>query len=177
MYESKEPFFEFTKLVIHSIVNNMKIFFPPFVAFCVFAFLVYTQSFVHPMHLSDMGQGNMHAFKACFYYCWPLYFITALLAQGLIMVPVWEGKHGARLAMGKFLVFIFTCLVCFISAFVIAYIIWDRSTGRLHLISLIADMYFIQMGYWLVNFFVMLIFGSSRKAEPRAAATVTLAAA
>jgi len=145
----------------------MKTFFPPFVAFVVFAILVDTQSLVHYMHLSDIGQGNMHAFKACFYYCWPLYFITALLTQGLIIVPVWEGKNRTRSAIGKFFIFIFTCLACFIAASAIAYIIWDKSTSRLHLISLMLDMYFIQMGYWFMNFFVMLLFGSSKKAEPQ----------
>jgi len=145
----------------------MRTFLPPFVAFAVFAVMVVLQSFVHPMHLGDMGQGNMHAFKACFYYCWPLYFIVALLTQGLIIVPVWEGSDGKRSALGKFNVFIFTCLVCLIFALGIAYIIWDRSTSHWHLVALAWDMYCIQIAYWAMNFFVLLLFGVKLNSEPK----------
>jgi len=136
----------------------MKTFLPPFIAFFVFGIFVILNAFVHPMHVGDMGGGNLHAFMACFYYCWPLYALCALLTQWIIMVPIWEGRNGDRPAQGKFLVFIYTCIVCLLFAAAIGYCIWDKRSGRWHLIGLVTDMYFIQVVYWVINIFIMILF-------------------
>jgi hypothetical protein len=135
---------------------SMKVFVPPFVGFVVFGIIVLLQSIFYPTHLGDMGKGNLHAFMACFYYCWPIYFITALLTQGLIAIPVWRYVED-RSMLAKDVAVIIICSVCFLFAAGIAYIIWDKNTGRLHLAWLASIMLMIQFMYWIINSFVMLM--------------------
>jgi hypothetical protein len=134
----------------------MKVFVPPFVGFAIFGVIVLLQSIFYPTHLGDMGKGNLHAFMACFYYCWPIYFITALLTQGLIAIPVWRYMED-RGMLAKDITVIIVCTICFLLAANIAYIIWDPHTGRLHLAWLAAMMLMIQLIYWIINSFVMLM--------------------
>jgi len=140
----------------------MKTFFPPAVSFLVFAVIVLLYSFIYPMHLGDMGKGNLHAFMACFYYCWPLYFLTALLTQGLITVPVWEAAAGWSIKE-KDVAVIVLCLVCGVFAGGIAYIIWVRHSGYWHLAGLTFIMLMVQLAYWIINIFVLMLFGGKVK--------------
>ena len=143
----------------------MKTFLPPFIAFVAFAVIVWLQSLIHPMLVGDMGKGNLHAFMACFYFCFPLYFLTALFTQGLIVVPIWNGwVYGSAIA--KLLGFLITCVGCFIAAGILSYLIWDKATGYSNFIGPALIMYLIQMAYWLINFFVMLLFNAPVKVEP-----------
>jgi hypothetical protein len=136
----------------------MKTFFPPAVGFLVFAVIVLLYSFIYPMHLGDMGKGNLHAFMTCFYYCWPLYFLTALLTQGLITVPLWEAARGWGVKERDVAVIV-SCMVCGVFAGGIAYIIWDRHTGYWHLAGLTFIMLLVQLAYWIINIFVLMLFG------------------
>jgi hypothetical protein len=134
----------------------MKTFFPPLVGFVAFGIIVLLQSIFYPIHLGDMGKGNLHAFMACFYYCWPLYFITALLTQGLITIPVWDFvEHRSMLA--KDIAVIIMGAMSLLFAAGIAYIIWDKHSGRLHLAWLTTIMLMIQLIYWIINSFIMLL--------------------
>jgi len=139
----------------------VKIFFPPFVAFVVFGFIVVLNSFFYPMQISDMGKGNLHAFMACFYYCWPLYFITALLTQGVIVTSVWDTVSEWS-TWKKDIAVIILCFICFIFAFSIAYVIWDRQTGYLNLVGLTFIMLMVQLAYWIINSFIMILFKSGK---------------
>ena len=132
----------------------MKVFLPPFAGFVVFALIVLLQSIVFPIHLGDMGKGNLHAFMACFYYCWPLYFITALLTQYLIVLPIWVAAHSWSM-VGKDAAVTATALLCALFAGGISYIIWDKQTGWLHLANMATLMLLIQLTYWVINFFVL----------------------
>jgi hypothetical protein len=156
----------------------MKTFFPPFVAFVVFGFIVALNSFFYPMNIGDMGKGNLHAFMACFYYCWPLYFITALLTQGVIVTSVWKSVAGWT-TWNKDIAVMILCLICFIFAFGIAYTIWDKFTGYWSLAGFTFIMLMVQLAYWIMNSFVMILFRSGklkmphmpkRAAEPKQAA-------
>jgi len=141
----------------------MKVFLPPFAGFVVFAVIVLLQSIVFPIHLGDMGKGNLHAFMACFYYCWPLYFITALLTQYVIVLPIWEAAHSWSM-VGKDAAVTATALVCAIFAGGIAYFIWDKQTGIYHLAGMVILMLVIQLTYWVINFFMLgLIVGGKIK--------------
>jgi hypothetical protein len=145
----------------------MKTFLPPFAGFVVFAVIVLLQSIIFPIHLGDMGKGNLHAFMACFYYCWPLYFITALLTQYVIVLPVWEAAHAWPM-LRKDAAVIITALICALFASVIAYIIWDQQTGFLHLADMAILMLLIQLAYWIINFFVLsFITGHPIKLKPK----------
>lgn len=139
----------------------MRVFFPPFVAFVMFGLIVVLHSFIYPMHLGDMGKGNLHAFMACFYYCWPLYFITALLTQWVIVTSVWDGVKSWRM-LGKDIVVMVCAFVCFCFAAGIAYVIWDKQTGRLHLAWLAFIMLMVQLAYWIMNIFVMILFDEGK---------------
>jgi hypothetical protein len=141
----------------------MKVFLPPFAGFVVFAVIVLLQSIVFPIHLGDMGKGNLHAFMACFYYCWPLYFITALLTQYVIVLPIWEAAHSWSM-VGKDAAVTVTALLCALFASGIAYIIWDEQTGIHHLAGMAILMLLIQLTYWVINFFMLgLIVGGKIK--------------
>jgi hypothetical protein len=139
----------------------MKTFLPPFVAFIVFGVIVLLNSFMFPMDIGDMGRGNLHAFMACFYYCWPLYFITALLMQGVIVTSVWDGVDG-WIVWKKDIVVMVVCLVCLIFAFGIAYMIWDKSTGYWNLAGLTFIMLMVQLAYWIINSSIMILFKSGK---------------
>ncbi|WP_461453154.1 hypothetical protein [Mucilaginibacter sp.] len=146
----------------------MKTFLPPFAGFVVFAVIVLLQSIIFPIHLGDMGQGSLHAFMACFYYFWPLYFITALLTQYVIVLPVWEIAHSWSM-VGKDAAVTVLGLICTGFAGAIAYIIWDEQTGWLHLADMAVQMLLIQLAYWIINFFMLgLIVGGKIKLKHKA---------
>jgi len=143
----------------------MRVFFPPFVAFVAFGLIVVLHSFIYPMHLGDMGKGNLHAFMACFYYMWPLYFITALLTQWVLALSIWDSVKHWRI-MGKDAIVTLSCLVCGGFAGAIAYIIWDKQTGHLHLAWLAFIMLMIQLAYWIMNIFVLILFDEGKVRLP-----------
>jgi len=139
----------------------MRVFFPPFVAFVVFGIIVVLDSFVHTMHLGDMGKGTLHAFMACFYYMWPLYFLTALLTQWVIITSLWDAaRHWG--ATAKDAAVTVCCIVCGLFACGIAYAIWDDKTTELHLAWLAIIMLMIQLAYWIMNVFVMILFDEGK---------------
>jgi len=144
----------------------MKVFFPPLVAFVVFGIIVLLQSMFFPISVGDMSKGNLHAFMACFYYFWPLYFIIALLTQGLIVVPVWKFVE-SRSAITKDAAVIIVCFIYAAIAVGVAYLIWDKPTGHLHFAWLAVMMLMIQLIYWIVNFFVMLLLEDKVKVKLR----------
>jgi len=143
----------------------MRVFFPPFVAFVAFGLIVVLHSFIYPMHLGDMGKGNLHAFMACFYYCWPLYLITALLTQWVIVLSVWDAAKEWRI-LGKDAVVTVCGFVCACFATGIAYVIWDRHTGYWHLAWLAFIMLMIQLTYWIMNIFVLILFDEGKIKMP-----------
>jgi len=139
----------------------MRVFFPPFVAFVVFGIIVVLDSFVHTMHLGDMGKGTLHAFMACFYYLWPLYFITALLTQWVVITSLWDiARYWGML--GRDIIVTVCCSACAVFAGSIAYVIWDKTTSELHLVWLAFIMLMIQLAYWIMNIFVMILFDEGK---------------
>lgn len=139
----------------------MRVFFPPFVAFVVFGLVVVLDSFVHTMHLGDMGKGTLHAFTACFYYFWPLYFLTALLTQWVVITSLWDAaRHWGTI--GRDAAVTVCCVVCALFAGGIAYVIWDKHTGELHLAWLAFIMLMIQLAYWIMNVFIMILFDEGK---------------
>ena len=134
----------------------MKVFLPPLVAFIGFAAFVIVSALAHPMQLSDMGEGNVHAFMACFYYCWPLYFTVAILTQWIIIVPVWNA-FVLRSASAALITVSVVAAVCTLAAGSVAYAIWDEQSGYDSLIGLTTIMLFIQLAYWAVNFFILFL--------------------
>ncbi|GAA3983936.1 hypothetical protein [Mucilaginibacter dorajii] len=134
----------------------MKTFLPVIIAFMGFALFVIVSDFTRAMQIGDMGEGNIHAFMACFYYCWPLYFVVAILTQWIIIKPVWNAivLHSA---LGALTTFIIVAVVCALAAGGVAYFIWDENAGYDNLTWLATIMLFIQLAYWGVNFFIMFL--------------------
>jgi hypothetical protein len=134
----------------------MKTFLPPLIAFMAFSVFVITSAYAHAMQIGDMGEGNVHAFMACFYYCWPLYFICAILTQWIFIVPVWDA-FVLRSALGALVTFIVVAVVCALAAGGVAYALWDEPAGFDNFLGLATIMFFIQIAYWAVNFFIMFL--------------------
>jgi hypothetical protein len=134
----------------------MRTFLPLLIAFMGFAVFVIVSAYTRAMQVGDMGEGNVHAFMACFYYCWPLYFICAILTQWIIIVPVWEA-FVLRSAIGALLTFVIVGIVCTLAAAGVAYFIWDDQSGYDSLIGLTTIMLMIQLAYWAVNFFILYL--------------------
>jgi hypothetical protein len=131
----------------------MRTLLPPLIAFMGFAVFVIVSAYANAMQLGDMGEGSVHAFMACFYYCWPLYFVCAILTQWIVIVPVWE-LHSAN---GALVTFILVIIACIAAALGVANIISDDQEGYNNLIDLATIMLFIQLAYWGVNFFIMFL--------------------
>ena len=131
---------------------------PPFIAFAVFAIIVIFKSLILAFNIGGMGEGNIRAFMACFYYFGLLYFMVALLTQYLIIVPVWNAVVSKSIT-AKFITAIIIGLVCAIFSVAIAYIIWDPADGRGKLTGLFTLMTIIQLAYWALNFLVMALIG------------------
>lgn len=64
--------------------------------------------------------------------------------------------------MGKDAIVTLSCLICGGFAGAIAYAIWDRSTGHLHLAWLAFIMLMIQLAYWIMNIFVLILFDEGK---------------
>ena len=54
------------------------------------------------------------------------------------------------------------CVVCALFASGIAYIIWDKHTSELHLVWLAFIMLMIQLAYWIMNVFIMILFDEGK---------------
>lgn len=134
----------------------MRVFLPPLIAFMGFAVFVIVSAYAHAMQLGDMGEGSVHAFMACYYYCWPLYFLCAILTQWIVIVPIWEA-FVLRSATGALVTFASVTVACIGAALGAANIISDDQSGYNNLISLATIMLFIQLAYWGVNFFIMFL--------------------
>nr|MBB6234702.1 hypothetical protein [Mucilaginibacter sp. FT3.2] len=121
-----------------------------------FAVFVIVSAYAYAMQPGDMGEGSVHAFMACFYYCWPLYFLCAILTQWIVIVPLWEA-FVLQSANGALVTFGLVGVACIGAALGVASIISDDQSGYNNLIGLATIMLFIQLAYWGVNFFIMFL--------------------
>jgi hypothetical protein len=150
----------------------MRTLLPPLIAFMGFAVFVIVSAYANAMQLGDMGEGSVHAFMACFYYCWPLYFICAILTQWIVIVPVWEA-YVLHSANGALVTFVLVAVACIAAALGVANIINNDQEGYNNLIDLATIMLFIQLAYWGVNFFIMfLVTGKTVKLRKKAVTEV-----
>ena len=134
----------------------MKVFLPPLIAFMIFAAVVMIGALNLALHIGDMGQGDIHSFIACFYYCWPLYVIAAILTQWIIIVPIWNA-YMLRSASSAISTLFIVAVICALFATGTAYIIWDQQLGTGRFINLIIIMLMIQLAYWVVNFSMLFL--------------------
>jgi len=132
----------------------LKIILPPLTAFFIFWVLIKLRPLAkHIGGLPDIGNETLYGLMDYFKLFTPLLFITALLTQLLIIVPLWR-KILSR-AHRLMNIMIFVCVVTTILSAIVSYLIWDRATGAGHLFIIFLFMATVQAFYWFVDFGVL----------------------
>jgi hypothetical protein len=134
----------------------LKILLPPLAGFIIFAALIKFGPLArHIGGLPDIGNETLYGLMDYFKIFSPLLFLTALLTQLLIIMPLWRKiLSGAHRMMH---ILIFVCVTTTILSAGISYLIWDSATGKGHLISIFLFMSAVQAFYWLINFGVLYL--------------------
>ena len=144
----------------------LKFFLPPLIGFTAFFIAVRYSSEYYTLRFDEMGEGTVRSFMAYYRYFLPLLFAVGLLTQIIIAVPIWY-RVKERSATVKIVSFLILCFVCLLFAAGISYIIWDRQSGRYHLLKLCLFMTGIQMIYWTMNILLMSILNVRLVQEPQ----------
>jgi hypothetical protein len=88
--------------------------------------------------------------KLFYSYTAPVFFVTSLLLQYIVMVPLWD----KLLTPGKAYcqtVFLIAFDLVLIIALSLSYIIWDNSAGFMALIRSVFTLLVVQAIYWFFN--------------------------
>jgi hypothetical protein len=142
----------------------LKVLLPPFIGFSVFFIAVRYSSDFYTLRIDEIGEGKLRSFMAYYRYFLPLLFVTGVLTQLLIFVPLWE-KMIHRSLSAKFIGFVVLCLICLLFAIGLSYPIWEKQSGVYHLIKLCLFMTGVQVAYWAMNSLVMTLL-STRALQP-----------
>lgn len=131
-----------------------KIILPPLAAFFIYWLLIkYGPLAKHIGGLPDIGNETLYGLMDYFKLFAPLLFLTALLTQLLIIIPLWRKilskAHHLMHIMG------FVCSVTTILSAIVSYVIWDKATGISHLFVIFLFMAAVQAVYWLIDFSVL----------------------
>jgi hypothetical protein len=132
----------------------LKIILPPLTAFFIFwIFIRFRPLAKHIGGLPDIGNETLYGLMDYFKLFTPLLFLTALLTQLLIIIPLWR----KILSKAHHLMHImsFVCSVTTVLSAIISYVIWDNATGVGHLFVIFLFMAAVQAVYWLINFSVL----------------------
>ncbi len=148
----------------------LKILLPPFIAFTVFFIAVRYSPFYFNLRPDEMGDGDLESFMSYYRYLLPLCFVTAILTQVLIFIPIWN-RMIDKSVRAKVITFLAICLVCLILSAGIAYAMWDNFS-RIHLEKLCLFMTAVQIAYWVMNIGVMY-FIDRRQVQPEETETQT----
>jgi len=132
----------------------LRVLLPPFVGFAVYFLMVRYSSFYFSLRIDEMGEGNLLAFMSFYRYLLPLLFTVSVLTQLLIVIPI-HRKVMAKNGAGKKWAAVFLVFVCLLFSSGISYAIWDKSDGIHHLLKLFTFMSGTQLGYWVINLFVL----------------------
>lgn len=141
----------------------LKILLPPFIAFTVFFIAVRYSPFYFKLRPDEMGDGDLQSFMSYYRYLLPLCFVTAILTQVLIFIPIWN-KVIDKPVRVKVIAFLAMCFVCLVLSAAIAYAMWDNFS-RIHLEKLCLFMTTVQIVYWVMNIGVMY-FIDRRQVQP-----------
>lgn len=141
---------------------------PPGIAFLLFATAIkYHPLATHIGGLADIGNETLYGLIGYFKIFTPLLFVTALLTQLLIVLPLWKKVTTAKRFLG---VFGIICLLTTLLALSVSYLIWDNATGVRHLVLSVLFMDGVQLIYWVIDFGVLFLIHRKRfktvSAEP-----------
>ncbi len=148
----------------------LKILLPPFIAFTVFFIAVRYSPFYFELRPDEMGDGDLQSFMSYYRYLLPLCFVTGVLTQVLIFIPIWN-RVIDRSVRTKVVAFLAICLVCLVLSACIAYAMWDNFSRR-HLVKLCLFMTGVQIAYWMINIAVMHLI-DRKQAQPEETETQT----
>lgn len=149
----------------------LKVILPPFIGFGAYFLAIRFSSVYFALRIDKLGEGTIESFMAYFKYFLPLLFTVAVLTQYLIVVPIWE-KTFLKLAGGRFISSLVLCFICLLLAAGISYSIWDRQSGRYHLVKVCVFMTAVQLVYWTVNLFVLYSLTKRPERIPKEAETI-----
>ncbi|MFI5158049.1 MAG: hypothetical protein ACHQF4_04240 [Sphingobacteriales bacterium] len=131
-----------------------KIILPPLAAFFIFWMLIKFRPLAkHIGGLPDIGNETLYGLMDYFKLFTPLLFLTALLTQLLIIVPLWRKILSRAHRLMNILIFV--CVVTTLLSGIVSYIIWDKATGSGHLFVIFLFMAAVQAFYWLIDFLVL----------------------
>ena len=134
----------------------LKVLLPPLIGFAAYFLAVRYSSVYFTLRIDEMGEGTITAFMAYYRYFLPLLFTVAVLTQFLIVVPVWD-RVFLKSNSGKLISSFILCFICLLFATGISYAIWDKQSGKWHLIKVCVFMTAVQLFYWGVNLFVLFL--------------------
>jgi hypothetical protein len=135
----------------------LKVIIPPLVAFLMFVVLInYNPLSLSLNGLSEIGDGSASGLMNYFKIFAPFQFLTAVLTQYLIILPLWDKI--LLVHKSAFGIFLGVILICLVLAIGISYIICDRATGTNQLINTIFFMTGVQTLYWAINFLTLAVF-------------------
>lgn len=134
----------------------LKVLLPPFIGFFLYFIAIRYSSHYFDLNIGQIGTGTLEGFMAYYRYALPLLFVVAVLTQTLIVLPVWN-KVLLKSASGKFWAIFSFVFVCLIMAAALSYPIWDKATGVHHLQMIFLFMSAVQLIYWVINLFTLII--------------------
>ena len=134
----------------------LKVIVPPFIGFSLYFIGVRYSPDYFDLTIGQIGSGTLAGFMAFYKYALPLLFFIAILTQLLIVMPAWN-KLVHRSGRAKFWSIVSLILVCLIFAAGISYLIWDKTTGTHHLVKTFLFLTVIQLVYWAINLFTLLV--------------------
>jgi hypothetical protein len=126
------------------------------IAFLVFATLVkYGPLAKHIGGLAEIGNETLFGLMDYFKIFTPLLFLTALLTQLLIVMPLWRGILNKPHRLWATIIGV--CLFTIALSAGVSYVIWDNATGTHHLFIIFLFISGVQVFYWLINFGVLFL--------------------
>ncbi|MDB5122292.1 MAG: hypothetical protein JWP94_421 [Mucilaginibacter sp.] len=145
----------------------LRIILPPLAGFVIFAALIKFGPLArHIGGLPDIGNETLYGLMDYFKIFTPLLFLTALLTQLLIIIPLWRKILSRSHRLMNILIFV--CIVTTLLSAGISYLIWDSATGTGHLLSIFLFMAGVQAFYWLINFGVLYLIDKKEFNTPAA---------
>jgi len=131
-----------------------KIVLPPLAAFLVFWVLIrFGPLAKHIGGLPDIGNETLYGLMDYFKLFTPLLFVTAVLTQLLIIIPLWRKILSRAHRLMNILIFV--CVITTVLSGMLSYLIWDKATGVSHLFVIFLFMAAVQAFYWLIDFGVL----------------------
>jgi hypothetical protein len=138
--------------------NLLKVILPPLIGFSILFVAGKFHLVYHPSGDNDTGRATIISLISffCYIYIFLLLLVIAFFSQLLVIVPAWNGAvHKPGVVIINAIVDLF--FICLLFALGVSYAIWDPLEGIHRLVKILIFTSGIQLIYWLINLFVLLI--------------------